>query len=110
MWNEPSPAQLARLPALYATESTPWPEKLIYEHFFLGASDWYMAEYDPKQRIFFGFAILNADFDNAEWGYTSYRELRALRVRGIEVERDLHWRVRKASEVDKIVAACSRDR
>jgi hypothetical protein len=106
MWNEPTPAQLARLPALYATESTPSREKLIYEHFFLGVSDWYAAEYGARERLFFGFAILNGDLDNAEWGYFSYDELRSVRVRGLEVDRDLHWRVRPAGEVEKIVAAC----
>ena len=26
-------------------------------------------EFDPKDRIFFGYAILNNDLQNAEWGY-----------------------------------------
>ena len=105
MWNEPTEAELARLPPLYATESTPWEQTVIHEHFFLGSCDWYAAEYGAEERLFFGYAILNDDLDNAEWGYFSFDELRELRLRGgIEVDRDLHWRSRPASEVERIVA------
>lgn len=103
MWNEPTDEVLARMPRFYETEDTGWRDKLIYEHFFIGGCDWYMAEYSPQERIFFGYAILNNDFQNAEWGYTSFDELRGVRVRGVEIDRDLHWRVRKASEVERIV-------
>ena len=79
---------------------------MIYEHFFLGGCDWYAAEYDPDERIFFGYAILNDDLDNAEWGYISFDELREVKAQGVyEVDRDLHWKQRKASEVDRIVQA-----
>ena len=105
MWNQSTAKQLARLPQLYATDSIPWQQKLIHEHFSLGASAWYMAEYGPKERLFFGFAILNHDLDNAEWGYVAYDELRELHIGPIEVDRDLHWRVRPAAEVERIVAA-----
>lgn len=105
MWNEPSEAELRRIPALYATEETDERDKLIYEHFFIGGCDWYAAEYGPTERLFFGFAILNNDLQNAEWGYASFDELRAIRIRGFEIDRDLHWRIRKASEVDRIAKA-----
>ncbi|MDX2199630.1 MAG: hypothetical protein SF069_11750 [Phycisphaerae bacterium] len=71
----------------------------------MGASDWYMAEYGERVRQFFGFAILNGDSDNAEWGYISFDELRSVRVGQFEVDRDLHWRVRPAGEIEKIVQA-----
>ncbi len=104
MWNEPSREQLARLPRLYSTESVPLPEKLIHMHFFLGSCDWYAAEYCPSDRLFFGYAILNDDFDNAEWGCFAYDEMRAIRTdSGIEIDRDLHWTRRRAVDVDRIV-------
>lgn len=103
MWNEPSVKRLARLPSLYATENTPWEQTVIHEHFFLGGSDWYAAEYDPADRLFFGYAILNNDLDNSEWGYFSYDELREINIRGLQIDRDLHWRVRPAGEVERIV-------
>lgn len=105
MWNEPSAQELAKLPRFYETEDVEWPEKIIHMHFFLGGCDWYMAEYCPPERNFFGFAILNDDLQNAEWGYISFDELRSVNVRGLEVDRDLHWRIRKASEVERIVKA-----
>lgn len=80
----------------------PVEEKMVYLHFFLLGCDWYVVEYDGDD-LFFGFAILNADYLNAEWGYVSFEELKELKVFGaFEVETDKHWKVRKAKEVDKI--------
>lgn len=103
MWNEPTDAELAKLPRLYATEHIAVADKLIHQHYFIGGCDWYAAEYGTEDRLFFGFAILNDDLQNAEWGYFAYDELREINVHGIEVDRDLHWRVRKACEVERIV-------
>ena len=94
---------LARIPRLCATDDVSAAEKLIYEHFFIFSCDWYMAEYDPKNRLFFGYAILNADYQNSEWGYIDFDELRSLKIAGYEVDRDLYWQPKKASLVDKIV-------
>ena len=103
MWNEPVEKELRRLPRLYSTDDVPLHEKVIHMHFFLGGCDWYVAEYGPEERIFFNYAILNSDFQNAEWGYTSFDELRELRTRqGFEVDRELYWRPKRAIEIDKI--------
>ena len=48
------------------TEHQHWQQETIYEHFFVGSSDWY----DPSDRLFFGYAILNDDFQNSN-GVTS---------------------------------------
>ena len=91
MWNEPTDQDLKKMPRLYATENTPAEDTMIYEHFFLGGCDWYVAEYDPDERVFFGYAILNDDLDNAQWGSISVDRLRQVRTRqGIEVDRDPH--------------------
>lgn len=106
MWNEPTEGELHRLPPLYTTENTPAKDTVIHMHFFLAGCDWYVAEYGPEERVFFGYVILNDDFQNAEWGYTSSDELQALRTsQGTEVDRDLNWRAREASEVERIVAS-----
>ncbi len=104
MWNEPSPEHLRRLPRIGANAETRWQDIVIHEHFFFGACDWYMAEYGPSDRLFFGYAILNDDLDNSEWGYTAYDELRAINVRGFQIDRDLHWNACPAGEVERIVA------
>jgi hypothetical protein len=102
MWNEPTQERLAKIPRLYETENQAAKDKLIYLHFFIGGCDWYVSEYDGED-LFFGYAILNGDTEMAEWGYVSFRELRSLKIRpGFEVECDAFWKVRKASEVDKI--------
>lgn len=104
MWNEPTRERLARIPRLYETEDIPLPDKLVHLHFFIGGCDWYIVEYDGED-LFFGFAILNNDLQNAEWGYVSLSELKAIKVHGcLEVDCELkeHWEVKRASEIDKI--------
>ena len=103
MWNEPTSAELARIPSLYQTDNIPAAEKIIHEHFFIAGCDWYAAEYASADRLFFGYAILNDDFQDSEWGYFSFDELRAISIQGVEIDRDLDWKQRKASEVERIV-------
>ena len=97
MWNQPSPEDLARIPALYSTEDVALEDKLIYEHFFIGSSDWYMAEYGPEERLFFGYARLLPGC--GEWGYTSLNELEGIRVNGMEVDRDRFWVPKRFGEI-----------
>ena len=106
MWNKPTKKQLQQIPKLYATEGTPLQDKLIYLHFFIGDCDWYIAEYDG-QHIFWGFAILNQDFINAEWGYIPFDQLQQIKIAGglFEVDCDKYWKIRPAKKVDKIAQA-----
>ena len=104
MWNTPTEDRLSKIPRLYETEHVPLQEKLIHLHFFIGGCDWYVAEFDGKD-FFWGFAILNDDLQNAEWGYISFNELRSIRVSGwLEIDCTLEefWQVRKASAIEKI--------
>ncbi len=101
MWNEPTKKQLDMIPKLYETEEVLLMEKLIYLHFFIFGSDWYIAEYDGDD-LFWGFVILNQDNINAEWGYISFQELRELNINSIEVDHDLNWKPGPAGEIDKI--------
>ena len=104
MWNEPSKERLAKIPRLYVTENIPLKDKLIYLHFFIGASDWYIAEYDGND-LFWGYVILNGDDVNAEWGYISFCELKAIKINGmfeVDCETEKSWKIWKASEIEKI--------
>ena len=101
MWNKPSQEKLDRIPRLYETENTQLEDKLIHLHFFIGGCDWYIAEYDGD-ALFFGFAILNGDYEMAEWGYISFAELKSLRIHGIEIDCETDWTPKKASEIDLI--------
>jgi len=100
MWNEPTQNQLNQIPKLYETENIPTKEKIIYEHFFIFGCDWYIAEYDGND-IFFGYTILNSDYVNSEWGYISYDELKSVKINGFEVERELNWKPKQFSEIEK---------
>ena len=106
MWNVPTEDRLSIIPKLYETEHTPLEEKQIYLHFFIGAADWYIAEYDGND-LFWGFACLGY-LMNAEWGYISFSELKSVKAQGwIEVDCELeeHWKVRPAKEVELICKA-----
>ena len=101
MINTPTATRLAKLPRLYQTENTAISDKLIHLHFFIGSSDWYIAEYDGE-GLFFGFAVLGGDWQNAEWGYISFNELKNIRAHGvlqIDCELEQYWKVRPFSEV-----------
>lgn len=99
MWNKPN---IATLPPLGAFENQPLLTVPIAMHFFIGGCDWYISEADGKDTMF-GFAILNSDFQNAEWGYVSLSELDNISIGGIEVDFDLHWHPKMAGQIDNIV-------
>ena len=104
MWNEPRKERLTKIPRLYATENIPLPDKLIYLHFFIAGSDWYIAEYDGDD-LFWGYAVLNNDHVNAEWGYISFSELKVIKINGwleMDCETEESWKIRKASQIQRI--------
>ena len=101
MWNGPLQARLDAIPRLYATEDVPLEDKLIHLHFFIGGCDWYVAEFDGDD-LFFGYAILNSDHWNAEWGYFSFEELKRLRVGWVEVDCETPWEVKPANAIPDI--------
>ncbi len=104
MWNTPSKRRLNKLPRLYETEHVPLKDKLIYLHFFIGNSDFFICEYDGAD-LFWGFVILNNDLQNSEWGFSSLAELRNVTVGGwleIDCELEEHWKVSPALEIEKI--------
>lgn len=104
MWNEPSKERLAGIPRLYETEEIPLQDKMIHLHFFIGGCDWFIAEFDGDD-LFWGFAVLNQDLQNAEWGYISFREMREIKINGwleIDCETEDAWRIRPALEVKLI--------
>jgi hypothetical protein len=73
----------------------------IIAHFFnpAGAGDWYVTEYNPADRILFGYASIFQDW-NDEWGYTSLDELQSYKGRwNLGIERELYWTEKPASKV-----------
>jgi hypothetical protein len=49
------------------------------------------AEFDEEDVRIFGYCISPLGEDCDEWGYASLNELRTTRVRGLSIERDLHF-------------------
>ena len=113
LWNIPTKNQLSKIPKLYSQDDKGGDIK-IYMHFFLAGCDWFISEYDGDD-IFFGFAILNRDYHNAEWGYISFQELKDLKVNQpitdgeqrllipLEVDRDISWEPKKVKDIPLVV-------
>ena len=54
----PGPDVLAAIPSLYGTESVRAREKVVHLHYFAGGSDWWLVEFNPEDRIAFGYVRL----------------------------------------------------
>lgn len=93
--------ELAKLPDLYVTEEVEAENKMILAHFFIGGSDWWIAELDKSDGMMFGYVRMNADNENAEWGYSDLVALESLQLsNGMVIERDLHWTPKKFSDIE----------
>jgi hypothetical protein len=74
-------------------------DPIIVAKFFYprGAGTWYATEYDPENRIFFGY-VTGLGFD--ELGSFSLDEFEQYRDSwGLGIERDLYWKEKPLSEV-----------
>lgn len=79
----------------------PFDEKIVIAKFFnpVGAGTWYATEYDPEERMFFGYVSFFGDH-NDEWGSFSLDELESYRGPfGLGIERDRYWTKRPFSEI-----------
>jgi ribosomal protein S21 len=73
--------QLERCPKLRETDGMK--EHPAIFHYFCGATDIYICEFDGIDEMF-GFTILNGDLYNAEWGYSSLSEIASIPVMNID--------------------------
>ncbi len=67
-------------------------DPIVVAKFFnpTGAGTWFATEYDPEERIFFGYVSLFNDHNN-EFGTFSLDELESYRGQfGLVIERDMH--------------------
>jgi hypothetical protein len=87
---------LEKLPPLYSQENVKDP--MVQVKFFHPSSSWtwYAIEYDPKEKLFFGWSP-----EDNELGYASYDELASVKVRGLGIERDMHFKAAPLSVVKK---------
>ena len=90
-----------RIPLLYATENIKTENKTVHIKYFTPDSNWswFVVEYNPKDRIFFGF--IQGLYP--EWGYFSLDELEQIKgPLGLEIERDLHFTAKKIKDIKEI--------
>ena len=84
---------LNKLPPLYTNSEKSMEETKVILKLFnpCGAGTWYITEYDPEEKLAFGFANLG-DSECAELGYVSIQELEDFRgPLGLGIERDMHF-------------------
>lgn len=66
---------------------------IVVARFFnpTGAGTWLATEYNPEERVFFGYVSIFGDH-NDEWGYFGLDELEQFKGQfGLGIERDLHF-------------------
>lgn len=77
------------LPALRSQDGK-GKDAIVRVKFFLESFTWWGLEYDPKERLFFGF-VQSSHCPDGEYGYFSLTELEQVRGRFGGVERDLYF-------------------
>ena len=81
---------------------------MIVKYFFpAGRYTFYVTEGRPegKDFLFFGYCVSPLGGDCDEWGYTTLTELLSVRVRGLAVERDLHFPIAERTVKDALAHA-----
>ena len=81
-----------KLPQLLSQDGNP--DARVYVKFFspLHRWTWYATEYDPEQRLFFGYVESGIDSSFDELAYFSLDELQEVKLPfGLGIERDIHW-------------------
>ena len=103
MRNRPNESELLELAQIEIDENTPLEDRMIHMHFFADGHDWYVSEYDPQRRHFFGYMIPYDDYHQARWGYFSFDGLDRTRTKAnAEVVRNTHWTPKQAIDIDRI--------
>ena len=69
---------LENLPEIYAQDGKGGAAVVHLRVNLLKNNNWFITEYSPEEKLFFGFVCLGADLQNAELGYISKTELEDL--------------------------------
>ena len=76
-------------------------DPVVIAKFFnpVGAGTWYATEYNPNERMLFGYVSIFGDW-NDEWGSFSLDELERYRgLIGLGIERDIYFDEQPVSKV-----------
>ena len=77
-------------------------DPIVIAKFFnpTGAGTWWATEYNPEDKIFFGYVSIFGDH-NDEWGSFSLEELESVKgTFGLGIERDLYCGEKRISEFE----------
>jgi len=85
---------LADIPRLYAQDGK-GKNSIVYLHYFTGGSDWYITELDKDTKEGFGYAVLNGDYQNSEFGYMPISQF----TKAENLELDLHWKYKTVNQI-----------
>ncbi|WP_199550319.1 hypothetical protein [Streptomyces sp. N35] len=100
----PPAKTLKAIPALYATEDTPMPDKTVHLHYFATWGDIWITEINPETMEAYGFGMIgHSDPAYGDWGYYDLPAYESLapdmrRSRWV-MERDLHFTPAPARDV-----------
>lgn len=66
-------------------------DPIVIAHFFnpAGAGDWYAIEYDPQEKVFFGYVSIFGDFCDEFSTFSEYDLENVPLPFGLKIERDL---------------------
>jgi len=81
-------------PALHSNEAQPLGDRTVVAKFFdpTGRYTFYMMEYDPKDRLAFGWCVSPLGPECDELGHASIDEMEAVKgAWGLGIERDRHF-------------------
>jgi len=103
MINRPNESELLKLAQNKIHKNTPLEERVMHMHFFLDGHDWYLSEYDPLSRTFFGYVVPQDQYHKAGWSRFSIDDLYQMRGhKNRRVTRNTDWIPRRAMEIDRI--------
>ena len=85
--------EVNEIPALYSQDGK-GKDAIVHAHYFTGGTDIFITEYDEAQDKFFGYTILNGDYQMSEFGYQSATELRNSKM----TELDFFWQKKTLQE------------
>ena len=90
--------QLQKIPKFYSAENVKANVKQVIAHFFIGSTDIYIIEYNEDTGELFTYTVLNSDFQNAEFGYSSLDE-----IQKNNFELDFYWEIKPLYKVNPLL-------
>jgi hypothetical protein len=86
------------IPNLYEQDGKGY-NAVVYLHYFVGGTDWYITEWD-RANEFYGFVVLNGDWQMAEFGYFPKEYLIDNDLSPLnKPELDFYWKYKTINEI-----------